>query len=86
MTKQDHIQYWIISAEKDWEVLQSLFIGGQYLYALFFAHLTIEKLLKGHWVKNNEGNYPPGIHNLIRIIEETYPIRECLLKTMPSKS
>ena len=53
MLKQEHIQYWITSSENDWEVIQSLIHGEKFLYALFFAHLTLEKLLKGHWVKDN---------------------------------
>lgn len=71
MTKQEHIEYWKVSAERDWEVVNSLFLSGQYLYSLFFAHLTLEKLLKGHWVKDNEGNHPPRIHNLIRLLDIT---------------
>ncbi|MDP1623324.1 MAG: HEPN domain-containing protein [Bacteroidales bacterium] len=69
MNKLDHIQYWLISAGKDWEVVQDLFRSSQYIYALFFSHLTLEKLLKGHWVKDNDGNYPPRTHSLVRIAE-----------------
>lgn len=25
----------------------------------------LEKILKAHWVKDNEGNHPPKIHNLL---------------------
>jgi len=69
MNKEDHVQYWIITAAKDWEVVQDLLQSGQYIYALFFAHLALEKLLKGHWVNDNEGNYPPRTHSLVRIAE-----------------
>lgn len=71
MLKKEHIQYWITSSENDWEVAQSLIHGEKFLYALFFAHLTLEKLLKGHWVKDNIDNYPPRIHSLVRILEGT---------------
>ena len=33
--------------------------------AAFCFHLSIEKLLKGIWVKNNADNFPPKIHNLV---------------------
>ena len=69
MNKPDHIQYWLISATKDWEVVQDLFKSKQFIYALFFSHLTLEKLLKGHWVRDNDGNYPPRTHSLVRIAE-----------------
>lgn len=72
MDKQEHIQYWIIAAEKDWAVVQDLFNCHQYIYALFFSHLTLEKLLKGHWVKDNDGNVPQRTHRLIRIAEGTF--------------
>ena len=69
MNKEEHIQYWLISAEKDWSVVQDLLQSNQYAYSLFFSHLTLEKLLKGHWVKSNDGNYPPRTHSLVRIAE-----------------
>ena len=42
-----------------------MFSSKDYVPALFFSHLTIEKLLKAHWVKDNTGNHPPRIHNLV---------------------
>ena len=71
MTKQEHIAYWVETANKDWEAIQSMYKAKTYLYALFFAHLVLEKLCKAHWVKDNEGNFPPKIHNLIVLIENT---------------
>jgi HEPN domain-containing protein len=32
--------------------------------ALFMLHLTIEKLFKAHWVKDNIDNFPPRTHDL----------------------
>ena len=38
------------------------------MYRRFFlSHLMLEKLLKAHWIKDNEGNHPPKIHNLIKL-------------------
>jgi len=71
MTKQQHIDYWINSAEKDWVSVDVLFVGKQYLHCLFWAHLTLEKLAKAHWVKNHEDNIPPKVHNIIWLLEES---------------
>jgi len=70
MTKQQHIDYWINIAEKDWASVDVLFEGKQYLQSLFWAHLVLEKLAKAHWVKNSEGNTPPKIHNLIVLLKQ----------------
>ncbi len=67
MTKPEHIAFWIASSAKDWEVAGNLFEKNNFPQALFFGHLTLEKLLKAHWVKDNTEDYPPRIHNLIRL-------------------
>jgi|SRR6185437_10536270 len=36
--------------------------------ACFLGHLYIEKICKAIWIKNNRGNTPPYIHNLVRIL------------------
>ena len=71
MTKQDYIDYWQETAEKDWEAVESLFEKGNYVHALFWAHLVLEKLLKAHWVKDNKDNFPPKVHNLKFLSEAT---------------
>ena len=70
MTKQQHIEYWINTAEEDWITVGALFDSKRYPHALFWAHLVLEKLAKAHWVKNNEGNVPPKIHNLITLLKQ----------------
>jgi len=70
MTKQQHIEYWINTAEEDWITVGVLFDSKRYLHALFWAHLVLEKLAKAHWIKNNEENIPPKIHNLITLLEQ----------------
>ena len=44
--------------------MQVLFESGRFLYALFFAHLVIEMLLKAHWIKDHSEDSPPRTHNL----------------------
>ena len=72
MTKKEHIEYWKSTAARDWKFVQQSFKIKQYVYALFFAHLVMEKLCKAHWVKDNESNFPPKIHNLVRLIGQTH--------------
>lgn len=43
----------------------------EYVPALFWSHLLLEKLIKAHWVKDNESNHPPKIHNLITVSTKT---------------
>lgn len=71
LTKEEHIQYWIDTSDKDWEVVTTLFNAGKNVHALFFAHLVLEKLLKARWVKDNDSNTPPKTHNLVRIVAQT---------------
>ena len=71
MTKQDHIQYWLNTSQQDWEIVADLLKSKRYVHCLFFAHLALEKLCKAHWVKDNESNHPPRIHNLVRILADT---------------
>jgi HEPN domain-containing protein len=71
MTKQDHIDYWINTSNDDYEVFELLLKNRNYLHAMFIAHLSIEKLIKAHWVKDNENNIPPKSHNLLTLAKQT---------------
>ena len=42
-----------------------------YFHALFFFHLTVEKLVKGLWVRDNIGNTPPRSHDTIYLLSQT---------------
>lgn len=72
MTKEEHITYWVNTARHDWRTVQNMFKARDFVPALFFAHLVIEKLLKAHWVKDNDGNHPPRIHNLISLADKIH--------------
>ena len=51
--------------------MESLYDKGHYVWALFVAHLVIEKLLKAHYVRNVDNN-PPLIHHLLRLAEQAH--------------
>jgi len=71
MTKQTHINHWLTSAQKDWEVMEYLLKGKKYVHALFFGHLYLEKLAKALWVINGTENIPPKTHNLLKLLNES---------------
>lgn len=58
-----NIKYWMNSAEYDLEVADSLFEKEKYNYALFFGHLSVEKILKGIYVKMTS-TVAPMTHSL----------------------
>ncbi len=58
-------------AERDWKSAQALLKEGQYMHALFFSHLVIEKLLKAHWIKTNTENEAPRVHDLEYLYNQT---------------
>jgi HEPN domain-containing protein len=64
MTIEEHIQWWKEDAERTWETALFNKDGGQHVFALFTFHLTIEKLLKAIWIKDNNLPYPPRTHDL----------------------
>lgn len=71
MTKQEHIQWWIDEADRNWETAVFNMNGKQNVFALFAFHLCIEKLLKAAWVKDNVDNIPPRTHDLTKLYKET---------------
>lgn len=70
MTKQEHINYWLTTAQRDIQSMDNLFRKNEYYWSLFVGHLSVEKLLKAFWVKNNSENTPPKTHNLLILVEQ----------------
>lgn len=69
MTTEEHIQYWIQSAEDDVSVAQSLFDSGKFDWSLFIGHLILEKILKANYVRATQLT-PPKSHDLSRLAEK----------------
>lgn len=69
MTKEEHIIYWLKSAEHDLDSAESMFDSEKYDWCLFVGHLSLEKLLKALFVQNNKNETVPRIHNLVRLAE-----------------
>lgn len=64
------IEYWLQGSEDEWEYLEVLYKAGKYVPALFFLHLSIEKILKAYFVKENE-DYAPLTHQLVFIAKRS---------------
>lgn len=69
MTQEEHIKYWLDSADHDFETANTLFSSGKYDWCLFICHLVLEKLIKAFYVKNNDNKIPPKTHNLVRLVQ-----------------
>lgn len=64
------IQYWSDGAAYDLETGRSLLESKKFPYALFFGHLTIEKILKALVVKAT-GEHAPYTHSLTMLASKT---------------
>jgi len=71
MTKDEHIEFWLSNSEMDWQRAIRCFNVNDFLFCLFCIHLSLEKAIKAIWIKDNSENYPPRLHNLVRILEQT---------------
>ena len=71
MTKDEHIKYWVDTAEYDWTGAEHAFGTKNYVHSLFWAHLVLEKLAKAHWVRTHEENIPPKVHNIVWLLEQS---------------
>lgn len=63
---EKQIAYWREGALESWKDAEYNIKGGRIAFGLFAVHLTIEKALKAHVVKNTK-KLPPTIHNLISL-------------------
>lgn len=68
--EQKIIEYWATASKQDFETAEILFENKKYHHALFFCHLSIEKILKAIIVKIRQ-EAPPLLHDLVRLAERT---------------
>jgi len=62
------IEYWVKTADEDFEVGSNLIQAGKTRHGLFFVHLAMEKMLKA-CVCKNQNQTPPKIHNLLSLAD-----------------
>ena len=58
------VRYWREGAEEAWKTVTILLRSRQYVHALFFTHLALEKFLKAI-VLERRGTVPPPVHDLV---------------------
>jgi HEPN domain-containing protein len=62
------VKHWIETSDDDFNTMLSLYNSKSYGWALFLGHISIEKLLKAHFVNKNK-QHAPFTHNLYRLAE-----------------
>ena len=70
LNKDKLIKYWIDGSDDDFETMIVMFNSKRFSWSLFIGHLMVEKLLKAYYVKM-KSDYPPFIHNLLRLAEKS---------------
>ena len=71
MTKEEHINYWVVTAHNDWITVEAMFSTERFMHGLSWAHLVLEKLAKANWVRTHQENIPPKVHNIIWLLDES---------------
>lgn len=66
--EQRAIKYWFTASKQDFATAEILFENKKYHHALFFCHLSIEKILKAIVIKATQ-KAPPLLHDLVRLAE-----------------
>ena len=69
-SEKEVVKYWLTASKEDFDSAEILFENKKYHHALFFCHLSIEKMLKAIIVKSTK-TAPPLIHDLIRLAEKS---------------
>jgi len=62
------VNHWLTSSEDDFKTMLNLYDSKSYNWALFLGHVSVEKLIKGLYVKKHN-EHAPYIHNLLRLAE-----------------
>ena len=71
MNSIDLMEYWVNSADEDYDTMMYMKAGKKNTWCLFMGHLVIEKLLKGLYAKNNPADpIAPKVHNLILLSQK----------------
>ena len=64
------IEYWLHGSVDESEYMDILYKAGKYVPALFFLHLSTEKILKAFFVAEIE-DYAPLTHNLLFLAQKS---------------
>ena len=62
------VEFWRGNAEEDIQIARENFANRRYSFAMFLAHLSLEKALKALVIRETK-TIPPRIHNLTSLAE-----------------
>ncbi|MBF0098798.1 MAG: HEPN domain-containing protein [Magnetococcales bacterium] len=68
MAIEQQVAHWRQGSDEDLEAAELMIQAGKLRHGLFFLHLSVEKIIKAHLWRVT-GDYPPKIHNLIRLLQ-----------------
>lgn len=69
MNGEDKHNEWYFQSDYDLETAKDMLKSGRNVYCIFMCHLSVEKALKGLFVKTTK-QYPPKTHNLTFFIDK----------------
>lgn len=69
MTREEIVEYWLESAEQDYQTMLHLYECKDYHWSLFMGHLVLEKTLKALYVNFKDAEVP-RIHDLLRLSQK----------------
>jgi len=69
MEQQLNYEEWFFQSDYDLETAQHMMQSGRNVYCIFMCHLSLEKALKGLFIKQLN-QFPPKIHNLLYFVEK----------------
>ncbi len=66
---------WWLMSDEDLSTAETIYEGGHFINCLFMCHMSVEKALKGLWLKQHPGSLehpsnPPYTHSLLRLRRE----------------
>ena len=75
MEEQLKYEEWFFQSDYDLETAEYLLNSGRNIYCIFMCHLSLEKALKGLFIKRLN-QFPPKLHDLLYFMEKLLIIPE----------
>jgi len=69
MEEQLNYEEWFFQSDYDLETAYHMFQSGRDIYCVFMCHLSLEKALKGLFVRRLN-QFPPKLHDLMYFVEK----------------
>lgn len=63
------VDEWFLQSDYDFETAEAMYTSGRYIYAIFMCHLSLEKALKGLYLKR-KNEHPMKSHDLVYFVQK----------------